>query len=145
MVGRVLAQNGNGNPVTPTTTFSGLYDFERVGSINVTPGPRRFGGTMRVFYRPTAYWYQYVSYFSPAIYKGYAEFSCLDEGVLGCTPGTFKSTAGDTTAGYRLTRFLLNVKGTGTGDGKKAPPRRLTGRPPRRTGTPASSQERINT
>jgi hypothetical protein len=108
-----------GNPVTPTTTFDGLYDFNRAGSINVTPGPRRFGGTMRVFYRPTAYWYQYVSYFSPAIYKGYAGFSCINNGVI-CTPGNHVSNPGDITELYRLTRFLLNVKGSGTGDQRQS-------------------------
>jgi hypothetical protein len=111
---------GDGNPVTPTATFDGRYDMSRGGSITVTPGPRRFGGTFRIFYRPEASYYQYIYYFSPAIYKGYGGFSCLDEGVLGCTPGTFKSTAGDTTAGYRITRFLLNVTGTGTGKQTKA-------------------------
>jgi len=108
---------GSGNPVTPTTPFYGLYDFDRAGSINVTPGPRRFGGTMRVFYRPEAFWYQYVYYFTPAIYKVYGDFICLDEGKFGCTPSTFVSDIGDTTAYREATRFLLNVVGTGTGTG----------------------------
>jgi hypothetical protein len=107
---------GNPTPNAVTTTFDGLYDFSRPGSINVTPGPRRFGGTMRIFYRPEANFYQYIYYFDPAFYKAYGQFSCLDEGVFGCTPGTFKSSIGDTTAWYRFDRFLLNVKGTGTGD-----------------------------
>jgi hypothetical protein len=98
-----------GNPVTPTTTFDGLYDFSRVGSINVTPGPNRFGGTFRMFYRPEAFYYQYIYNFSPAIYKAYGGFSCLDEGVFDCTPGNFKSSIGDITAGYRITRFLMSV------------------------------------
>jgi hypothetical protein len=108
---------GTGSPVTRTTTFDGLYDFSRAGSINVTPGSRSFGGTFRIFYRPEAFIYQYIYYFSPIKYKAYGGFSCLDEGVFDCTPGNFKSTAGDTTAGYRITHFVLNVKGTGTGDG----------------------------
>ncbi|MBW2693901.1 MAG: PEP-CTERM sorting domain-containing protein [Deltaproteobacteria bacterium] len=108
---------GLGAPVTPTTTFNGLYDLSRGGSITVTPGPRRFGGTFRIFYRPEAYWYQYIYYFTPALYKAYGDFSCLDEGMFDCTPGTFKSSIGDTTAGYQATWYLLNVKGTGTGDG----------------------------
>jgi hypothetical protein len=119
-MGNPYPNYATGNPVTSTTTFDGRYDFSRAGSINVTPGPRRFGGTMRVFNWLSAYRYQYISYFSPAIYKAYGGFSCLDEGVLGCTPGTFKSTAGDTTAGYRVTRFLLNVTGTGTGKQTRA-------------------------
>jgi len=107
---------GNGNPVAATTTFDGYYDFGRVGSINVTPGPNRFGGTMRVFYKPTAYWYQYVTYFTPALYKGYAHFEALQNGVHDVTPNAWVSNTGDHTAVYRLTRFLLNVKGSGTGD-----------------------------
>jgi hypothetical protein len=111
---------GDGNPVTPTTTFDGLYDMSRGGSITVTPGPRRFGGTFRLFFGPNAGFYQYIDYFSPAIYKAYGDYICLDEGKFGCTPSTFKSTAGDTTAWYQFTRFLLNVTGTGTGTGTKA-------------------------
>jgi hypothetical protein len=105
---------GTGNPITPTTTFDGRYDFSRIGFINVTPGARRFGGTFRIFYRPEAFIYQY-NYYASFTYKAYGGFSCLDEGVLGCTPGTFKSSIGDTTARYRITHFLVNVKGTGTG------------------------------
>jgi hypothetical protein len=37
--------------------------------------------------------------------------------MFDCTKDTFKSSIGDTTAWYQFTRFLLNVKGTGTGDG----------------------------
>jgi hypothetical protein len=37
--------------------------------------------------------------------------------MFDCTPGTFKSSIGDTTAGFQATWYLLNVKGTGTGDG----------------------------
>jgi len=112
--------SGTGSPVTPTTPFSGRYDFYRAGSINVTPGPRRFGGTMRVFYRPDSFWYQYVYYFTPAVYKVYGDFICLDEGKFGCTPSTFVSDIGDTTATKQATWYLLNVTGTGTGNGKKA-------------------------
>jgi len=104
-----------GNPVTASATHSGYYDFGRVGSINVTPGPRRFGGTLRVFYRPTAFWYQYVTYFTPALYKGYAYFQNVNNGVTQ-TPNSWVSNIGDHTEIYRLTRFLLNVKGSGTGD-----------------------------
>jgi hypothetical protein len=111
---------GKGRPVTPTTTFDGRYDFSRGGSINVTPGPRRFGGTFRLFYGPNSSIYQYIDYFSPAIYKAYGDYICLDEGKFGCTPSTFVSDIGDTTAGYQITRFLLNWKGTGTGGGVQA-------------------------
>jgi hypothetical protein len=111
---------GTGRPVTPTTTFSGRYDFTRAGSINVTPGPRRFGGTLRLFYGPNAGFYQNIYYYTPANYKVYRHHICLDEGKIGCTPSTFVSDIGDTTAIYRTTRFLLNVKGTGTGGGNQS-------------------------
>jgi hypothetical protein len=108
---------GIGNPITPTTTFDGRYDISRGGSIQVTPGPNRFGGTFRLFYGPSAGWYMYVYYFTPAVYKGYGYYLCFDEGNFGCTPSTFMSTAGDVTAIYFANRYLLNVTGTGTGPG----------------------------
>jgi hypothetical protein len=111
---------GLGRPVTPTTTFDGRYDYSRAGSINVTPGPRRFGGTFRMFYGPNAGFYQYTDYFSPAIYKQYGKYVCLDEGKFDCTKDTFASDIGDTTAWYQFTRFLLNIKGSGTGDGHQS-------------------------
>jgi len=51
---------GTGDPVTPTTTFDGRYDFNRGGSIMITPGPNRFGGTMQFFYGPNQRYYQRV-------------------------------------------------------------------------------------
>ncbi len=120
--GNAYPNYGLGNPITPTRTFDGRYDFQRAGSINVTPGPRQFGGTFRAFYRPEANWYQFVYYFTPNIYKGYFEFYCLRNGKT-CTPGgkgkTFTSKIGDITTVYRGTRFLLNVVGTGTGNGNQ--------------------------
>jgi hypothetical protein len=111
---------GDGDPVTPTTTFSGLYDMSRGGSITVTPGPRRFGGTLRLFHGPNAGWYQYIDNFRPAYYKAYGHYVCLDEGQFGCTPSTFASDVADTTATYQFTWYLLNVTGTGTGPGYSA-------------------------
>jgi len=112
----INGNSGDGDPVTPTTTFDGRYDMSRGGSITVTPGPRRFGGTMRVFNRPEAFWYQYVYYFTPVIYKVYGDYICLDEGKFGCTPSTFVSDIGDTTAYWEATWYRLNVTGTGTGE-----------------------------
>jgi hypothetical protein len=94
--------------------------MSRGGSITVTPGPRRFGGTFRLFYGPNAGGYQYVNYFTPAIYKVYGDYICLDEGKFGCTPSTFVSDIGDTTATYQSTWYLLNVTGTGTGTQTRA-------------------------
>jgi hypothetical protein len=101
---------GLGNPVTPTATFSGRYDVSRGGSINVTPGPRRFGGTFRLFYGPNAGWYQYIYYFSPALYKRYGYYFCLDDGMFDCTPNTHVSEVG-TTAIYAANWFLLTENG----------------------------------
>jgi hypothetical protein len=50
---------GTGDPMTPTTTFDGRYDFLRRGSIMITPGPNRFGGTMQFFYGPNQRYYQF--------------------------------------------------------------------------------------
>jgi hypothetical protein len=111
----INGNDGDGNPVTPTTTFDGRYDMSRGGSIAVTPGPRRFGGTMRWFYGPNAGIYQYVWYFTAADYKAYGDYICLDEGKFGCTPSTFVSNIGDTTAYWEFTWYQLNVAGTGTG------------------------------
>jgi hypothetical protein len=46
-----------GEPVMPTTTWSGRYDFSRGGSIMIWPGPNRFGGTMRFFHGPNSFFY----------------------------------------------------------------------------------------
>jgi hypothetical protein len=122
----INGNDGDGDPVTPTTTFSGRYDMSRGGSITVTPGPRRFGGTLRLFHGPNAGVYQYIRYFMPAYYKAYGHYVCLDEGKFGCTPSTFASDIGDTTAIYQLTRYLLNVTGTGTGEQTKKNTARAT-------------------
>jgi hypothetical protein len=103
---------GDGNPVTPTTTFDGRYDMSRGGSITVTPGPRRFGGTFRMFHNANAGWRQYVYYFyPPTLYEASGHYICLDEGKFGCNPSTFVSDIGDTTAGYQATWYLLTELG----------------------------------
>jgi hypothetical protein len=99
--------SGDGSPVIPTTTFDGRYDLSRGGSITVAPGPRRFGGTLRMFNGPNAGWYQYIYRWSPTIYKQYGHYICLDEGKFGCTPSTFASDIGDTTAWYHATWYLV--------------------------------------
>jgi hypothetical protein len=101
---------GRGSPLTPTTTFDGRYDMSRGGSIHVTPGPNRFGGTFRLFFAPEAGWKQYIDYFSPALYKGYGYYVCFDDGMFDCTPGTFESEPG-TTAIYEGIRWLLTENG----------------------------------
>jgi hypothetical protein len=111
---------GSGNPTlnAVTTTFDGRYDFSRAGSIDVVPGPNRFGGTMRLLYYPSASWYQYIFKYAPTtVYKAYADIHCYRAGVK-CTAdpsGPFgPSYIGEIYEGARVTRFLLNVAGTGT-------------------------------
>jgi len=101
---------GLGSPLTPTTTFDGRYDMSRGGSIHVTPGPNRFGGTFRLFFAPEAGWKQYIDYFSPALYQGYGYYLCFDDGMYDCTPDTFVSEPG-TTAIYLGVWWLLTEKG----------------------------------
>jgi hypothetical protein len=105
---------GLGSPLTPTTTFSGRYDMSREGSIRVTPGPRRFGGTFRLFFAPEAGWKQYIDYWNKpprsALYQGYGYYLCFDDGMYDCTPDTFVSEPG-TTANYLGVRWLLTEKG----------------------------------
>ena len=48
-----------------TTRFSGLYTASRGGSIMISPGSKRFGGTMRFFDGPNASFYQLHSISSP--------------------------------------------------------------------------------
>jgi hypothetical protein len=119
-LGNPTPNYGSGAPSTPTTTFSGRYDFDRAGSINVTPGPNRFGGTMQLFHRPAAYWYAYIWYFSPNIYKAYGSVRCQDPPGVTCTPSVV-SSIGDITSTGMVTRFLLNNNAsTGTGNRVKA-------------------------
>ena len=58
-----------GDPVTPTTTFDGRYDFWRQGSIMITPGPNRFGGTMQFFYGPNHRYYQLITFYTGGNYS----------------------------------------------------------------------------
>jgi hypothetical protein len=73
-----------------------------------------------MFHGPDAEFRQRIDYFTPTLYSAYGDYICLDEGKFGCTPSTFVSDIGDTTAIYQATRFLLNVTGTGTGDQTRA-------------------------
>jgi hypothetical protein len=60
-----------GEPTTPTTTFSGRYDFLREGSIMITPGANRFGGTMKFFNGPNQMYYLLHTLSTPYITKAY--------------------------------------------------------------------------
>ena len=118
---------GTGNPATapggvttPTTTFGGRYDFSRVGSINVSAGKNRFGGTMRYLNGPGNSFYQFVFRYSPtSIFRAYGKTRCQRAGI-DCTSdpsGPFGPEAiGEITSSFTAVRFLLNQnKNTGTG------------------------------
>jgi len=64
MQGQWLA-NGLGDPVTETTTWGGRYDFSRGGTIQITPGPNRFGGTMNFITGPNGRFYQLITINTP--------------------------------------------------------------------------------
>jgi hypothetical protein len=100
-----------------TTTFNGLYDFDRYGEIRVQPGVNRFGGTYHMFHGPqNSTFRQYVFKFTPTVYDAYGAYTCFDEGKFGCTKDNFVSDIGDTTIYYTFTRYLRNPDpNTGTG------------------------------
>jgi hypothetical protein len=145
-VGGELCADGNPPPFGDppdgcgTATFDGRYDMSRWGSVHVTPGTNRFGGTFRIFKMPDTGWWQDVFYFKPALYWGYGYYRCLDEGMFDCTKDTFMSTAGDITQDYAATWFLRNISGTGskkytppydqTGKARATTPRKVGGRWP---------------
>ena len=100
-----LPNYGSGAPATPTTAFSGRYDFQRGGSIRVTPGPNRFNGTMRLIYGPNASFYQYITANTPFISRAYGSFKApptLDE----TDPG--ETTSSGAVKRYRMTSLLQN-------------------------------------
>jgi len=111
---------GTGNPVTPTTTFGGRYDFSRVGSLNVTAGANRFGGTMRFLNGPGNSFYQDIFKYAPtSVFRAYGKTRCQRAGI-DCTSdpsGPFgPEEIGEVTSSFTAVRFLLNQsKGTGTG------------------------------
>jgi len=96
---------GSGAPVTPTTTFSGRYDFQRAGSIRITPGPNKFSGTMRLIFGPNASFYQKITVNTPFTSRGYGSFTA--------PPSTDPTNVGEFTSSgsvmrYRMTALLSN-------------------------------------
>jgi len=108
--GNKAPNKGQGNPVVPTTTFSGDFDFSRAGSMKVTPGPNRFGGTMRFLGGPNASFYQFITFNSPYISKAYGEFVCRHAGGAACTTQE-PSLVGQITSSGMVTRFQLTAAG----------------------------------
>jgi hypothetical protein len=90
-----------GEPVTPTTTFDGRYDFRRHGSIMLTPGPNRFGGTMQFFYGPNHHYYQFTSVITvPCCRKAYG-------GGQPPVSTNHESNVGEFVVGRQMDRFLM--------------------------------------
>jgi len=90
---------GTGAPVTPTTAFGGRYDFKRGGSLQITPGPNRFNGTMRLIFGPNASFYQYITKNTPFISRAYGSFTA--------PPSTDETNVGETTSSGKVTRFRM--------------------------------------
>jgi hypothetical protein len=55
---------------TYTTRNGGYYDEDRAGTIKITPGPNRFGGTMRYFYGPNHRSFNSITNSSPCCSTG---------------------------------------------------------------------------
>jgi len=56
--------------VTSTTWWGGNYEFSRAGTITITPGPNRFGGTMRYFWGPNRENWNFITNVSPCCMTG---------------------------------------------------------------------------
>jgi len=92
-----------GAPVTPTTPFSGRYDFSRGGTIRLEPGPNRFSGSMRLLYGPQSKFYQLITINYPFTSRAYGSFT---------NPTEFdETTVGETTSSGMVTRFRLTSLG----------------------------------
>jgi hypothetical protein len=86
---------GMGAPVTPTTTYGGLYDFSRAGSIQIQQGPNKFSGTMRWIWGPNSYFYQLITGNYPYVSKAWGTFTDpteFDEQTVGELDTTGKVT-----------------------------------------------------
>jgi hypothetical protein len=107
--GNSIPNLGFGSPVTPTSTFSGRYDFYRAGSIVVAPGPNRFGGTMRMLFGAKSARYVLNSFSSPFVFKYYGTPTCQVGGIP-CTSQQ-PSVIGQTRVTQKMRRFLTDGLG----------------------------------
>jgi hypothetical protein len=98
------------SPRFTTTQFSNRYAFGRVGSIKVTPGPNKFGGTMRYFWGFNARGYQFVTTGYPCCEKAYLHNWRTGVGPYGSPTGALDITeyspqlVGGTYVGFGATR-----------------------------------------
>jgi hypothetical protein len=97
----------SGDPTSPTTAFSGVYDFSRSGFITIIPGKNRFGGTMKFFDGPNHSYYQSITASSPYLFVG------IGGRRGGMTGGSrlHYSYVGDFGAGRRIYRYLMTPSG----------------------------------
>ena len=102
------------------TYADGNYDFSRAGSIMITPGKNRFGGTMHFFYGPNHFYYQYITEFYPYISKAYGPQTDQRKHTTGGSQMNLVPTRlGDVQFGgpfnvYRMTQYGQQRATTGT-------------------------------
>ena len=90
-----------------TTLSGGIFDFSRGGSIQITPGANKFSGTMRLINGPNATFYQFITYFTPNLYKAYGKVVGSMYGAASNDP----TNLGETTLSSNLVRYLLTPVG----------------------------------
>ncbi|HEY5657483.1 MAG TPA: hypothetical protein VIY27_06810 [Myxococcota bacterium] len=108
-----VPNTGMGNPVTPTSTYGGLYDFSRAGSIQIQEGPNKFSGTMRWIWGPKSYFYQLITGNYPYVSKAWGTFKDpteYDEAEVGELDTTGMVTR------WRYTPALQNKATDGNGN-----------------------------
>jgi hypothetical protein len=76
---------GSGYPVTATTTFGGAFDKNRAGSAKLTPGPNRFGGTIKFIFDPSSIFKQKIRTLTGYYSKATGSFYC--QATAGSGPG----------------------------------------------------------
>jgi len=112
-------QRATTSPNFTTTQFGGNYDFSRLGSIKIAPGPNRFGGTMRYFGGLNAQWYRFSSLTYPCCARDYGHNFRTASGSLGFTESS-PQVIGGTHPGIEATRrhtYLTTGAGTPSSPG----------------------------
>jgi hypothetical protein len=107
----VFPTTGNGEPTSPTTTFAGRYDFSRSGSIKITPGAIRYGGTLKFYFGPNHQYYQYVTESAPFISKAYGYNPIISPSPTSPTKSFQHSRVGDHRIGRVMYRYRMTPSG----------------------------------
>ncbi len=79
-------------PGFTTTQFNNQYAFYRPGSFQVTPGPNRFGGTMRFFAGLNARYYFFATVTEPCCSRGAGHVYRTGTGPYGSPTGALDSS-----------------------------------------------------